>query len=95
MKMREQNKHNKRIEIEQFDWFIEQIQMRLAFGWLCRRLGEKNFMPKNYLEINRYFALMSYCSMIGERIKTISMDLPTARLLVAEHLEQFLYDLEK
>ena len=72
MKMREQNKHNKRMEIEQFDWFIEQIQMRLAFGWLCRRLGEKNFMPKNYLEINRYFALMSYCSMIGQSINAFS-----------------------
>ena len=65
MKTRGQNKHNKRMEIEQFDWFIEQIQMRLAFGWLHERLGEKNFMPKNSLEINRYFALTSYCSMIG------------------------------
>ena len=53
MKMREQNKHNKRTEIERFDWFIEQKQMRLAFGWLCKPSGEKNFKPENFLEINR------------------------------------------
>ena len=34
MKTREQYRNNKRMEIEQIDWFIEQIQMRVAFGWL-------------------------------------------------------------
>ena len=32
MKMREQNRNNKRTEIERFDWFIERIQKRVAFG---------------------------------------------------------------
>ena len=32
MKTREQNINNKRTEIERFDWFIERIQMRVAFG---------------------------------------------------------------
>ena len=32
--MREQYRNNKRMEIERIDWFIEQIQMRVAFGWL-------------------------------------------------------------
>ena len=32
MKMREQNRHNKRTEIERFDWFIERTQTRVAFG---------------------------------------------------------------
>ena len=32
MKTREQNRKNKRTEIERFDWFIERIQTRVAFG---------------------------------------------------------------
>ena len=41
MKTREQNRNNKRTEIERFDWFIERIQTRVAFGWLSERSGEK------------------------------------------------------
>ena len=33
MKTCEQNRINKQTEIEQFDWFIERIQTRVAFGW--------------------------------------------------------------
>ena len=31
----------------------------MAFGWLSERSGEKTSCPKNFLEINRYFALTS------------------------------------
>ena len=41
MKTREQNRNNKRTEIERFDWFIERIQTSVAFGWLSERWGEK------------------------------------------------------
>ena len=41
MKTHEQNRNNKRTEIEWFDWFIERIQTRVAFGWLGERLAEK------------------------------------------------------
>ena len=41
MKTREQNRNNKRTKIERFDWFIEFIQKRVAFGWLSERAGEK------------------------------------------------------
>ena len=41
VKTREQNRNNKRTEIERFDWFIERIQTRVAFGWLSERSGEK------------------------------------------------------
>ena len=38
MKTREQNRNNKRTEIQKykhrFDWFVEWIQMRMAYGWL-------------------------------------------------------------
>ena len=36
MKTREQNRKNKRTD-RATDWFIERIQMRLAFGWLSER----------------------------------------------------------
>ena len=73
MKTREQYRNNKRMEIERFDWFIEQIQTRVAFGWLSERSGKKNFMPKNFLEINRYFALTSYCNTIGQSNNAFSI----------------------
>ena len=41
MKMHEQNRNNKQMGIEWFDWFIEQIQTLVAFGWLSERTGEK------------------------------------------------------
>ena len=35
--------------------------------WLVKRTpGWKNFMPGNFLEIDRYFALKSYCNTIGQ-----------------------------
>ena len=46
-------KKSKETEIERFDWFIERIQTRGAFGWLSERSGEQKFMPENFLEINR------------------------------------------
>ena len=64
MKTHEQNKKSKQTEIERFDWFIERIQKRVAFGWLSERSGEQKFMPENFLEINRYLALTSYCNTI-------------------------------
>ena len=37
MKTGEQKRNIKRTEIERFDWFIERIQTRVAFGWLSER----------------------------------------------------------
>ena len=59
MKTRQQNRNNKRTEIERFDWFIERIQTR-------ERSPEKTSCPQNFLETNRYFALTSYCNTIGQ-----------------------------
>ena len=73
MKTREQNRNNKRTEIERFDWFIERIQTRVAFWLVKRTLGWKNFMPENFLEINRDFALTSYCNMIGQSNNSFSI----------------------
>ena len=42
MKTCEQNRNNERTEIERFDWFIERIETRVAFGWLSESSGKKN-----------------------------------------------------
>ena len=41
MKTHKQNRKNKQMEMEQFDWFIERIQMRVALGRLSERSREK------------------------------------------------------
>ena len=47
--------------------------MCVAFGWLSERSAEKNVMPKNFLEINRYFALTSYCNTTGQSNNAFSV----------------------
>ena len=64
---------NKRTKKERFEWFIERIQTSVAFGWLSERSGEKTSCPKNFLEINRYFALTSYRNTIGQLINASSL----------------------
>jgi len=34
--------------MERFDWIIERIQTRLAFGWLSERSGEKTSCPRTF-----------------------------------------------
>ena len=41
LKTREQNRKNKRTEIQRFDWFIERIQTHMAFGWLANARVKK------------------------------------------------------
>ena len=48
MKTREQNRNNKRTEIERFDWFIERIQTRVGFGWLSERSAEKTSCSRTF-----------------------------------------------
>ena len=69
MKTREQNRNNKRTEIERFDWCIERIQTHLAFGWLSDCSGKQTSCLKNFLEI----ALTSYCKTIGQSNNAFSI----------------------
>ena len=69
---REQNRNNKRTEIERFGWFIERIQTRVAFGWLSETRVKKRH-AQNFLEINRYFALTSHCNSIEQSNNAFSM----------------------
>ena len=57
MKTREQNRNNKRAKIERFDSFVERIQTRVSFGWLSKRLAEKNFMPE---ELSRNQSILRF-----------------------------------
>ena len=66
MKAPEQKRNNERTEIERFDWFIERTRTPVFFGWLSELSGGKNFIPENFLKINRYFALTSHCKTIGQ-----------------------------
>ena len=44
-----------------------------GFSLVKRTLRWKNFMPKNFLEINRYFALTSYYNTIGQSNNAFSI----------------------
>ena len=48
-------------------WLVNRTDTN-ARGFLSvqRTLGWKNVMPENFLEINRYFTLTSYCNTIGQ-----------------------------
>ena len=69
MKTREQNRNNKRTEIERFDWCMKRIQTHLGFGWLSERAGKQTSCPKNFLEIS----LTSYCNTIGQSNNAFSI----------------------
>ena len=56
IRTREQNRNNKRVE--RAIWLVYRTDTN-ARGW-------KYFIPENFLEINRYFALTSYCNTIGQ-----------------------------
>ena len=48
MKTRAQYRNNKRTEIELFDWFIEHIQTRVAFGWLSEHSGKRKSCTRTF-----------------------------------------------
>ena len=65
MKTREQNKQqsngNRAIRL------VYRTDTNAHGFWLVKRtLRWKNFMPVNFLRMNRYFALTSYCNTIGQ-----------------------------
>ena len=43
---RANNRNNKQTEIERFDWFVEQIQTCMGFGWISEPSAEKSSCPK-------------------------------------------------
>ena len=53
MTTREQNRHKKRTEIERYDWFIERIQTRVAFGLVKRKSNELGWKKLHVRELSR------------------------------------------
>ena len=55
-------------------WSVYRTDTNALGYWLVKRtLGWKNFMPENFLEINRYFALTSYCNKNGQSNNAFSI----------------------
>ena len=57
------------------NWLVYRIDTNAGGFWLVKgTLGlKKTFMPENLLEINRYFAVMSHCNMIGQSNNALSI----------------------
>ena len=48
-------------------WLVYRTDTNASGFWLVKQtLGWKTFMPENFPEINRYFALTSYCDTTGQ-----------------------------
>ena len=55
-------------------WLVYRTDTNSRCFWLVKRtLGWKSFMPDNFLEINQYFALTSYCNTIGQSNNAFSI----------------------
>ena len=55
-------------------WLVNRTDTNARGFWSVQRtLGWKNVMPENFLEINRYFTLTSYCNTIGQSNNAFSI----------------------
>ena len=55
-------------------WLVCRTDTNARGLWLVKlALRWKNFMPENFLEINRYFDLTSYCNTIGQSNNAFSI----------------------
>ena len=55
-------------------WLVYRTDTNARRFWLVKRiLGWKYYMPEIFLQINRYFALTSYCNTIGQANNTFSI----------------------
>ena len=55
-------------------WLVCRTDTNARGFWLVKRtLGWKNVMLENFLEINRYFTLTSYCNTIGQSNNAFSI----------------------
>ena len=70
----ERTKQKKQTNGNRAIWLVYRTDTNARGFWLVKRtLGWKNFMPENFLEINRYFALTSYCNTIGQSNNAFSI----------------------
>ena len=63
----EQTKQKQQTNRKRAIWLVYRTDTKERGFWLVKRtLKRKNFMSENFLEINRYFALTSYCNTTGQ-----------------------------
>ena len=74
MKTRKQNR-KKQTNEKRAIWMVYRTDTNARGFWLVKRTlrREKSSFPKNFLEINRYFALTSYRDTIGQLINASSL----------------------
>ena len=89
MKTRKQNRNIKQTKIERFDWSIERIQTRMAFGWSSERPGEKNFTPE---ELSRNQSILRF-DVILQHDWPIEQCLPHIRVFFGEKTKRPCFDL--
>ena len=69
-----QTKQKQQTNVNGAIWFGYRTDTNTRGLWLVKRtLGCKNFLPENFLEINRYFSFMPYCNMIGQSNNAFSV----------------------
>ena len=62
-----QTKQKQQTDRNRAIWLVYRTDTNARGFWLVKRTVRwKNFMPENFLEINWYFAFMSYCNTIGQ-----------------------------
>ena len=67
-------KHKQPTNANRAIWLVYGTDTNERGFWLVKRtIRWKNFMPENFLEINRFFALTSYCNTIGQSNNTLSI----------------------
>ena len=69
-----QTKQKQRANGNSAIWLVYWTDLNALGFWLVKQtLGWKNVMPDNFLEINKYFALTSYCNTIGQSNNAFSI----------------------
>ena len=67
-------KQKQQTNVNRAVWLLHRTDTNARDFWLVKRtLGWKNFMPVNFLKINRYFVLTSNCNTIGQSNNVFSI----------------------
>ena len=98
---RANNRSNKRTEIQQFDWFVAQIQTCTGFGWISEPLAEKTSCPKIALFpirpcsfLHPYYCYKGYHCQ-GKAIDTKKVFFMIRRKVLFSSMIRFLFLMDK
>ena len=71
LKWKSANKSEKQPNENRAIWLVYQTDTNARGFWLAK--WTLNFLPDNFLEINRFFALTSHCHTIGQSNNVFSI----------------------